>query len=375
MKHIHIPQCLFRLIDGTALHKCYQIRKQVICTQQQAVEFINEAPAVLLRKPLRHTPRVGIIIDEPCQYNGFVTRKATWLRYERFCKNNNIPYGIYDILASDWLEKANEFDIIIGRTMTNPSDKAIWMGKIYVLENVLHKTCFPSYHEIWQYEDKVKASYLYRQVGIPAIPTRVTHQKSEAIRWAEEGPYPFITKTAIGASSSGVIKVTNKCQAKRLIRRIFGSGRRVQYSYAWQKDYFYIQEFIEDATFDLRIMLYDHYAFGFYRYPNKGDFRASGAGNFGKKDLPLDALQLAIRTRDALHCRQMGVDMLYSPKRGQYFIIETSLFNQIDTPRQLEINGEAAYYDITNPANPVLCKGAVWVQELTIRQIIEDWDK
>ncbi|MCQ2342187.1 MAG: hypothetical protein MJZ75_01650 [Paludibacteraceae bacterium] len=375
MKPSWIKNILYRTLKETSFHKQYQLRHHIIGTRQEAERLLNEGEIIRLRTSLTIKPRVGIIRDEDSIYPDYVNLKATWLRYERFCINNDIPYGFYDIWANDWMEKAKDFDIIIGRVMTSPAEKEVWMPKIYVLENILHKTCFPSYHEIWQYEDKIKASYLYRLAQLPAIPTKVTNSKLEALRWTEQDTYPFIVKTKIGASSSGVIKVNNRRQAVRLINRVFGMGRKVQYSYAWQKDYWYVQEFIEDATFDLRIMLYDNYAFGFYRYPDKGDFRASGAGHFEKKDLPLDALQLAIHARQALNSRQLGVDMLYSESRHQYFIIETSLFNQIDTPRQLEVNGEPSYYDISNPDCPTLHKGAIWIQELTIRQIIEQWHK
>lgn len=118
---------------------------------------------------------------------------------------------------------------------------------------------------------------------------------------------------------------------------------------------------MEDATFDLRIMLIGDMAFGYYRYPNKGDFRASGAGNFEKKSIPLDALKLAIEIRDKLQSRQLGVDLLYSEKYSQYFIIETSLFNRIDSPSQLEINGSSGYYDISDINNILFKEGRFWI--------------
>lgn len=88
---------------------------------------------------------------------------------------------------------------------------------------------------------------------------------------------------------------------------------------------------MEDATFDFRIMLIGDIAFGYYRYPNKGNFRTSGASDF-EKSIALDALKLAIEIRDKLQSRQLGIDLLYSDKYSQYFNIETSLFNRIDSP-------------------------------------------
>ena len=69
----------------------------------------------------------------------------------------------------------------------------------------------------------------------------------------------------------------------------------------------------------------------------------------------------------------MGVDMLYSEKHKKYYIIETSLFNQIDTPVQLEIDGVPGYYDISDKNNITFREGKFWVQELVLRDVIEEW--
>ena len=114
-------------------------------------------------------------------------------------------------------------------------------------------------------------------------------------------------------------------------------------------------------------------AFGYYRYPKKGDFKASGSGIFEKKAIPLDALKLAIEIRNKLQSRQLGVDLLYSEKHSQYFIIETSLFNQIDSPIQLEVNSKPGYYDISDINKIYFKEGRFWIQELTLRNIVIQW--
>lgn len=134
-----------------------------------------------------------------------------------------------------------------------------------------------------------------------------------------------------------------------------------------------MQKFINDATFDLRIILVGDMAFGYYRYPNKGDFRASGAGNYEKKAIPEDALRIAIEVRDKLASRLMGIDLLYSETNKKYYIIETSLFNQIDTPEQLVIDGVPGYYDISDKDNIRFKEGKYWVQELLLKNIIIEW--
>ena len=358
-------------------YKEQAIKNNVIMSFSNIEKLINEAPVLLLDESINIKPNIGIVKTESSSLiAGYENPKASWMKYERFCKINNIPYSFYDIKESDWIEKSRQYDIIICHTEGSPAYQEMIESKIYILDKLLKISCFPSFHEVWQYEDKVRSNYLYQCKKLPTIPTFVTHSKNEALQQAEKSSYPFITKTTIGSGSSGVIKVDTKKQAKKLIHKIFSDkGVATPYAYQNQKDYFYFQEFIDDATFDLRIILIDDMAFGYYRYPQKGDFRASGAGIFLKKDIPSDALKVAINVRDKLQSRQLGIDLLYSEKYGQYLIIETSLFNQIDSPSQLEVDGVAGYYDISDINNINFKEGKYWVQELVLKNLISNWVK
>lgn len=353
------------------------IRNESAFKYAETDKYLDEAPILKLDCNLDNLPKVGIVkTQKSILGEEYVNPKASWLRYERFCKNNDIPYGFYDITLSDWIQEADKYDIIICHTESTPAYQDMIESKIYVLEKIIGKHCFPSYHEVWQYENKNRANFLYQAYNLPTIPTYVSYNEDESYDIANKISYPFITKTTIGAGSSGVFKVSSKKQAIKRIKKIFSTmGLKTQYKYQNQKDYFYFQEFIDDATFDLRIMLVGNKAFGYYRYPNKGDFRASGAGNTEKKEIPQEALLLAIDVRRKLKSRQMGVDLLYSKRHNQYFIIETSLFNQIDTPEQLVINGVPGYYDISDINNIQFKEGRYWVQELVLRDIISEWDE
>lgn len=359
----------------TSFYKSSAINKKLIMSISDINIFLNEAPPLLLNNEFYKKPYVGIVKTQLSNLkDGYDNPKASWLRYERFCKNNNIKFDFYDIKRSDWLEEAKKFDIIICHTEGTPAYQEFFESKVYILEKILNKSCFPSFHEVWQYEDKNRSNYLYQCYHLPTIPTIATNDQKEALIVSKKLGYPYIAKTTIGAGSSGVFKVDNEKQTKAIVNRIFSnSGLTTQYPYKNQKDYFYCQKFIDDATFDLRIMLVGDMAFGYYRYPNKGDFRASGSGKFEKKEIPLDALKLAIEIRDKLKSRQMGVDLLYSEKYSQYFIIETSLFNQIDSCEQLEIDGKAGYYDISDINNICFKEGKFWIQELTLRNVLIEW--
>lgn len=371
-----IPESVKRIIRKTSFYKNRSLTNRTAILYSEVDSFLNEAPTLKLNVVLKKKPKVAIIkTQESILGEDYVDPKASWLRYERFCKNNNIPYGFLDITRSNWMDEAKKYDIVICHTESNPVYLEMIESKIYILENFMGKFCFPSYHEIWQYENKNRANYLYQYYDIPIIPTYVTQNKKEAYELIDKIGYPFITKTTTGAGSRGVFKIENKIQAVKRINTIFGlNGLRTEYPYQRQKDYFYLQKYIDDATFDLRIMLVGDMAFGYYRYPNKGDFRASGAGNIEKKAIPENALKLAIEVRNKLNSRQMGVDLIYSEKKEEYYIIETSLFNQIETPEQLVIDGVPGYYDISDIGNIRFKEGKFWVQELVLKDIIIEFN-
>ncbi len=357
----------------TRWYKFRLIKKGTVIKLNAVSNYQDQAPPLILDKELKKLPNVGIV-QNGIMFDDYVQKNASWLFYERYLRNNNIDYGYYDILNSDWIQKGKEFNIILWHVNSTPVDLYIARSKIYVLEKILGITCFPSFHEIWQYEDKSRASYLYKFYGLPEIPTFATNSYKEAIKKTKAFKYPLVAKMNTGAGSMGVELIKNYAQAKRYIKQSFGiKGRRTIWPYYRQKDYVLFQEFIDDAEFDLRVMIIGRKAFGYYRYPNKGDFRASGTGKIEKKAIPLDAIRIAVDVKDKLQSRLIGIDLLFSKKWQKYFIIETSLFNQIDTPEQLVINGIPGYYDISDINNIVFKPGKFWIHELVAEEIIKEW--
>ncbi len=374
-----LKQIIFKI---PFLKNVYRISllKQKIELKKDHLVFLETADKLYLNNRIDvSTLIVGLVKD--CQsiediFPEYVIKYNSYMKYERFLKNNNICYAYYDIYRNDWIKQAEKFDIIVWHTDSNPSEMYMAESKIYILENVLHKLCFPSFHEVWQYEDKNRAAYLYEALAIPSMLTLVTNSKKDALQLIENIHYPVITKVHIGSGSSGVKKIKDKRSLIKIIEQSFGNhGYKTIFPYFRVKNSVYVQKFIDDAAFDLRIMIIGEKLFGYYRYPKKGDFRASGAGIYEKKELPENAMRLAISIKQKMNSRLLGIDLLYSQKEQQYYVIETSLFNRIDTAEQLVVNGIPGYYDISNNDDIVFKVGRYWIQELVMQQIVEQWYK
>jgi glutathione synthase/RimK-type ligase-like ATP-grasp enzyme len=307
--------------------------------------LLNEANEVVLNSSQEEL-KIGLVKDDEWDEPGYIARRAYWPKYERFLKNNNITYFYYDILRSDWMDEARKFDIILWHPQSSPDYQEIAKTKFYFLEKYLKKRCFPSFDEIWSYEDKVRANYLYVHFGLPCVPTFVTNSRAEALEFIKNASYPVISKISTGSASFGVEKLNDKQSARRYVNKCFSkTGRKTYWTFSRQINYVYFQKFISSSKYDLRIIVVGNKLFGYYRYPNKGDFRASGAGNVIKSALPEEAMRIAIRTRQVLKCDSLVVDMLYSEEDKKFMIIETSVFCGVDTPEQLKIDEKPGYYE------------------------------
>lgn len=366
---------LYHSFLKTKFAKNYYAKRGIILNAEKIEKRLNQAPAILLKKNFDVKLKVGIVKDGVVNIEGYAHKNSSWIFYERFLKNNRIDYQFYDIYRHDWLEVAEELDVIMWHTFSSPIDMYIAESKIYVLEKILKKTCFPSFHEVWQYEDKNRSTFLYKALKLPLIETFISNSKKDALSMLEKMSFPLIYKTYIGSSSKGVTKVNNSSQGKKIINKIFShKGLATIYPYFRQKDTVLLQEFIHDADYDLRIMMIGNKAFGYYRFPKKNDFKASGSGLYEKKEIPKEALNIAINIRAKLNSRLMGVDLLFCKKSNKYKIIETSLFNQIDTPEQLVIDGVAGYYDISTE-NYEFKEGKFWIHELVMEYVVEEYLK
>lgn len=338
-------------------------------------QYIDTADKVVLENTnKKKLPTVGLVKDLD-NYGVYVQKRSHWPKYERFLKNNNIPYSFFEIHNADWAEQAKKYDLIIYRPDISPSRMHEAESKLYFIEKHLNITCFPSYEEIWSYEDKVRSNYLLEKYKIPHVPTFTSNSKADTLKYIDCCTFPLISKISCGSVSRGVEMIKTKKQAEKLINKIFSGGRKTYWSDYKQKDYVYFQEFIEDAKFDLRIVIIGEKVFGYYRFAPKNDFRASGAGiyKYIVPELPVEAMKTALITKQAFGSTVLAVDMIKSERSGQYLVIESSVFFDIDDPDELVIDNVTGYYEWSMKNGAYLFEfkpGRFWMQELILKELI-----
>lgn len=314
-------------------------------------------------------PKVGLVQER-------IHRHASWPKYERFLKHNAIPYDYLEIHRSDFIAQAACFDLIIWHTLSSFADQWEAKSKIEFLERECNITCFPNSAAVWFYEDKIRQQWLFEKHNIRAIKSFISFSKEETLDFLNCCDYPIVSKEATNSGSEGVFLLKKQKQAERFCHKIFGAGHKVHSStYLRQKNYVLLQEFIPSDGFDLRIIIIGNNYFGYYRQIPQGDFRASGSGIVSRQEIPTEALHFARSIQNIYPSTPyLSVDLIKNDLDDQYYVIEVSLFNKIETSEQLIINGEPGRY-VFEHDEFIFEPGRIWVQELTLFELFSDWIK
>ena len=84
-----------------------------------------------------------------------------------------------------------------------------------------------------------------------------------------------------------------------------------------EKNYFYLQEFLLDNNYDIRVTVIGNRAFSFRRFNRPGDFRASGSGDidFWKEEVDKRCLKIAFDISKTLNFQSMAYDFVYNQDR------------------------------------------------------------
>jgi len=335
----------------------------------KALKLIEDAEKVLIK--MKKKPMIGLASFG----DDFLTDPLTdnLLRYKNFVHYNNIPHKIIEINKSDWIEQVSDCDIIVWGLSSRPSKLEEERSKLYFLEKNLGKLCYPTFDEAYLYEDKIRFYYFCKLNDLPVVNTFISHNESEANQFIESCTYPIVTKISTGSGSRGVSLIKTLPKAKKFVRTVFGSGKTTYNTYLKQKDYVYFQEYISDCEYDLRVIVVGNKIFGYYRMKPRNDFKASGAGIYVKKELPEEAMRIAVLTKQKMNTRMLAVDMIKSESKNKFEIIEGSIFFGVSTAEQLMIKGTPGYYLYENDQFKFK-EGKYWVQDLVLEQVIKEWN-
>ena len=146
--------------------------------------------------------------------------------YIKSCEELGIDFEIIDFIGDNWLDEIQESkcDGFLCRPPSKFQErKSMYDEKLYVINKLLKRPIYPSYEELFIYENKKMMYYFMKLNNYPHVDTHVFYRKEDFLEFANNSDnYPIVFKTNIGSTSKGVEIIKSKRRAKQLANKVFG---------------------------------------------------------------------------------------------------------------------------------------------------------
>ena len=269
-----------------------------------------------------------------------------WISY---CDSQGIEYKLVNAYDSDIVSQLSDCDVFMWHIKhVNPKDILFAKQLMYSLEQSGLKV-YPDSKTIWSFDDKLGQKYLLEALNLPTIPSFAFYSKAEALNWAANYKFPAVFKLRGGAGSYNVKLVSSFNDAKKLIRKSFGTGFRqfdpiidikenlsfffkgktafkqvlkafghiiipyqIENARGREKGYIYFQKFIPDCDCDIRVQVVGDKCYAMKRIVRKNDFRASGSGviDFDGSKISKELIKLSFEITEKLGMQSLAIDWL-----------------------------------------------------------------
>jgi glutathione synthase/RimK-type ligase-like ATP-grasp enzyme len=266
--------------------------------------------------------------------------------YIRACREMGISYRLLDLTRQDWLETASKSGcdaILVWPSASLTVWKELFDERIYCLAKELDIPVYPSFEEIWIYENKRRVNYWLEAHQIAHPQTWIFYHLDEALAFARQAAVPLVLKTNTGASASGVFILRSRRDAETFIRRAFSHGivarRHNPNDRHW--GYVFLQEYLEIKR-EWRMVRIGNSYFG-HPKGRRGDFH-SGSGIAQWDVPPIELLELTRHITDEGRFTSMDVDT-FETVDGRYLVNELqTLFGASTSIDQLRVDGKAGRF-------------------------------
>lgn len=159
---------------------------------------------------------------------GFFTAFRDMHRYYiRSCEELGIPYEVIDLIGPNWLEEVmnSDCDGFLCRPPSKYQErKSMFDERLYTISNFLGKKIYPSYDELFIYENKKMMSYWLKINNFPHAETKVFYDKKQFMKFLDEEDLSVVIKTNIGSTAKGWRLLKNKAEARFIADMTFGKG-------------------------------------------------------------------------------------------------------------------------------------------------------
>lgn len=300
-----------------------------------------------------------------CQRKRRYQHSTNWtVPWIEHCDKNNLNYEVIDFYANKAIERLNNFDCLLWYIIPYSLADMLEARSILYSAKVQGLKVFPDFNDIWHFDDKVAETYLLGSINAPIPDTNIFYDYVSFKEWINgEVKFPLVGKLRCGSGSHNVKIFHKKRGLRGYAKRMFGKGinsapslffkttSNIKSSKGWvtikqrarripeflrtlsdarkfpnEKGYVFLQEFIPNEGYDLKIVVVKDKLSFIARNIRKGDFRASGGGDlfFDKRLVTKNIIESAFATSDKLGFQCMGYDYVVDKESGIGKIVEIS---------------------------------------------------
>ena len=321
-------------------------------------------------------PTVAIVKSD-FHENHSSTWGQVWIDY---CIEKNISYELIDWKEFMAFDKLASYDIVMWHYSHYSASEMLFASNILTALKAKGCRVFPDIFDSYHFDDKIAQAYLLKGLELNTPVNYQLHSLSSVDAYIKEnGKFPVVAKLRTGSGSSNVVLLSNASDLKKYSSKMFSGGvnsspntlfklksnikstkslnvfisrlkrapeflfsRKNAKALPREKGYVYLQEFIDNVNYDLKIAIVGDRLSFVARGTRPGEFRASGGGAlfYDKSLLDRSMVDEAFKAYDKLQSDCTGLDMIKDPRTNKPVILEVSY--GFSHEAQIGANG---YYD------------------------------
>lgn len=285
-----------------------------------------------------------------------------WIEY---CQENKIDYEIINPYESDIMDKLKNFNCLLWHFGNYEYQDMFFARSILYSAKQMGLDVFPDFYTAWHFDDKIAETYLLQSIKAPIPISEMFYNYDKFTNFIDaNSEFPLVAKLRCGSGSHNVKLLKNKKEAlaygrQMLLRDGYNPAPSLLYKassniksakslkkyiarakripeffrtlnaakkFSNEKLYVFLQEFIPNDGYDLKIVVVGDKLSFISRDIRSGEFRASGGGslNYDKSRVPKNVIESAFKTSDELKFQCIGYDYVVDSKTGDGKIIEIS---------------------------------------------------
>ncbi|MBN1364263.1 MAG: hypothetical protein JW976_05590 [Syntrophaceae bacterium] len=294
-------------------------------------------------------------------FNHYILWTNEWINY---CEVNKVSYKVVNCYDYDILDQLKEFNALVFHIVNYVYQDMFFARSILHSAKKMGLSVFPDFNDAWHFDDKIAETYALQSAGAPIPKSWMFYTFDDLLKWADGFiELPVVAKLRTGSGSHNVVLIKSKSQLISYAKQMFSNGlspvpnigfkassqlnssknmgdivkrlKKLPFflhtlsrakQFPREKNYVYLQEFIPNNGFDLKVVAVNDKVSYLCRNTRKGEFRASGGGDlfYDKRLVTEDIIKSAFKTNKKLGFQCMGYDYVVDKRTNKGVIVEMS---------------------------------------------------